>query len=215
MNEENVNERKKYTVLLIIGTTIGTAMIIIGSYFWLLKKDDKPVDNNGNNQQQNNTETKYENELTSDETGTYGTVYLEGYAKVKKEADCGVDVCQGNEPVYDVVSFYVTSPKVEGIDDWFVKDQNGENAYIQLGCLENGIVSFTAFADEFYKKRSDNIHSSENYFKTIEFSKSDSSKIISSNENNRITLKIENKKWSYGGDGFTCSSRITGAEVVK
>ena len=114
MKEENVNERKKYTVLLIIGTAIGTAIIIIGSYFWFLKNDDKPSENNGNNPQQNNTQTndnndpKYENNLTSDEDGTYGTVYLEGYAKVKKEADCGVDICQGDEPVYDVVSFSST-----------------------------------------------------------------------------------------------------------
>ena len=225
---------KKTAVIIVLVFTMVLMMLLLVIYFCNGNKDDKPVDNggnkeqevnkpvdNGNNGQENNNNTivndepKYENSLTTDESGTYGTIYVEGYAKVTQEADCGSDICQGDEPKHDVVSFYVTSPKIAGTDDWFVTDQNGENGYIQLGCLENGVVSFTAFADEFYEKRNDNINSTENYYRTIALSKDDSDKIISSSETNLITLKIENKKWTHGGDGYTCSSRITGAEVIK
>lgn len=224
MNEENVNERKKYTVLLIIGTAIGTAIIIIGSYFWFLKNDDKPAENNGNNSQQNNTQTnanndsKYENNLTSDEnveSGVYGTVYLEGYAKTIEKPLCnGPDICQGDEQTITEVLFYVTKGKVDEIKDWFATDDNG-NDYLPLGCLENDLISFIAMADDFYK--GDNPNSQEYYSRDIEIGKTDSEKIIDSNENNTITLRVEKKKFKknvrYGF--YRCNSFITGVEVVK
>ena len=236
MNEENVNERKKYTVLLIIGTAIGTAIIIIGSYFWFLKNDDKPAENNANNQQQQNntqtndnnevnnnqvidTEQKYENNLTSDEnveSGVYGTVYLEGYAKTVEKSLCddGPDICQGDEPTVNEVLFYVTNGKVDDIKEWFVTDENSKE-YIPLGCLENDLIKFDAMANEFYK--GDNPNSQENYFREIELDKTNSEKIIASNENNTITLKIEKKemKKNIRMGLYRCNSLITGVEVVK
>lgn len=240
MEKEKVTqERKKYTWLLIVATALGTIMILLGIYLWYVGKDDNPIDNNGGNngqqennnktnddngQQENNNKTNedneenYENNLTRDEnveSGVYGTAYVEGYAKVVKKPLCddGPDICQGNEPEVDAISFYVTNRKVNDISGWFSADENGD--YISLGCLENGLVSFVAMADEFYK--GDNPNSQENYSREIKLSKDDSDKIIASNENNPIILKIEKKKLKKDirMGLYSCNSLITGVEVIK
>ncbi len=237
VNNNNNSNNKNAIIAILIVLVIALAGIII--YLTLIKNDDKVVDNNANNQQQQNnsqtnnqtkdnneennnqvtdTEQKYENNLTSDEnveSGVYGTVYLEGYAKTIEEPLCnGPDICQGDEETVTEVLFYVTKGKVDEIKDWFATDDNG-NDYLPLGCLENDLISFIAMADDFYK--GDNPNSQEYYSRDIEIGKTDSEKIIGSNENNTITLRVEKKKFKkdvrYGF--YMCNSFITGVEVVK
>ena len=222
-NMNNSNNKNGIIAFLVV---IIFVLIGIVVYFAFIKGDGKPVDNNGdnnhqqenNNQKNENNEKNYDNNLTSDDTvesGVYGTAYVEGYAKVEKKSLCndGPDECPKDEPKVDVVSFYVTNYKVDEINDWFSNDGNGE--YISLGCLENGLVNIIAMADEFYK--GDNPNSQENYSREIKLSKADSDKIIASNINNPIVLKIEKKKMKKGirHGMYMCNSLITGVEVIK
>lgn len=219
----NNNNNKNGIIAILVVIII--ALIVAVIYFAFVKKEDKTVDNNSENTQEDSgqkiieDEAKYENKLTIDETaefGTYGIAYVEGYAKVEEKPMCddGPDICQGDEPKVNEVSFYVTNRKVDEIKDWFVTNKNNEE-YIPLGCAENGVITFTAMADEFYK--GDNPNSQENYANEIKLSKEDSDKIIASNENNTIILKIEKKKMKKDirMGLYTCNSTITGVEVVK
>lgn len=236
-NNNNSNNKNVIIAILVVLVILLIGVVI---YLTLIKKDDKVVDNNTNNQQQQNdnqtnnqttennevnnnqvtdTEQKYENNLTSDkneESGVYGTAYVEGYAVVSEKPLCndGPDICQGGEPTVNEVSFYVTNGKVDKLNDWFMTDENGKE-YLPLGCLENNIISLGAMADEFYK--GGNPNSQDNYFMKIKLDKKDSEKIIASNENNLITLRIEKKqlKKNIRMGLYRCNTMITGAEVVK
>ena len=222
-NNQPVQSNNKTLMILMALIIVCLAGYIVYAKF--IQKGDNPepkptnTEENGNQTNNENNELKLENSLITDENaeyGSYGVAYVEGYAKVVEESTCndGPDICQGDEPKVNEVSFYVTNRKVDEIKDWFATNENNEE-YIPLGCLEDGSINLIAMAEEFYK--GDNPNSQENYAREIKLSKEDSDKIIASNENSPIILKIEKKKMKKDIriGLYTCNSTITGVEVVK
>ena len=214
--EKNNNSNSKN---IIIAVLIVIIIALIGAiiYFAFIKKDDKPVNNNeeSNQQESESNEKKYNNTFVYDKNGSYGIAYAKGYAEVKREYYCEGKVTECNESNADerndVVYFYITDTESEDL-----KKEIDDKQEISIGCVKENIISFGALADDFYEKVNDNINSTENYFKDIKLSLEDSNKIISSNENNQITLKFEKLKYTHGSLDFaTCTSRMTGVEVVE
>ena len=171
-------------------------------------------------------ENKYNNTFVYDANGSYGIAYAKGYAKVIKEYYCEtVPVAECNatnaSSIDDVLYFYVVSTESEDlekeINDSF-GEQHKDNKSFQLGCVKDGIISYKAIADDFYNSANTGIDDKnivDNYWKNISISKEDSHKIISSSEDNYITLKLEKSKYTHGSsDGVTCASRMTGINVV-
>ena len=225
----NMNDAKNKNGIIAVLIVIIIALIGAVVYFAFIKKDDKPVDNNGgnnqaNNGQTNNNEKKYNNTFVYDENGSYGIAYAKGYAEVKREYYCEtVSVAECNESnaeeINDVVYFHVTSTESEDlkkeINEWY-GEQERDSQTFTIGCIKDNAISFGALADDFYEKVNDNINSTENYFKNIKLSVGDTNKIISSDENNPITLKFEKLKYTHGSlDFVTCMGRMTSVEIVE
>ncbi len=208
-NSNNKNGIVPVLVLIII------ALLGVVVYFVFIKKDDKPKDNNGGNNQVNDNTENYENKIMQGEYDQYGTIYLKGYADVKTYTEDYEGSSDADK--YDLVSFHITDmlgvKSEEEISGWISHDEN-EKTYIRLGCVENDIISFNSVADDWYDASLEGTDG--NYWKTVSLSKEDSQKIISSNANNPIVLKLEKLKFSYGGrEGNFCTTSITGVEVIK
>lgn len=201
MNDSN-NKNGIIAILVIV------IIVLIGAviYFAIIKKEESTIDNNNEN---------YENTIMQGEYSQYGTIYLKGYTDVKTYTEN----YEGSSKVdkYDVISFHITdmlgAKSEEEISGWISHDEN-DKTYVRLGCVENGIVTFNSTADDWYDASLEGTDG--NYWKTVSLSKEKSEKIISSNVNNPIVLKLEKLKNNYGGtEGNFCTTSITGVEVIK
>ena len=142
---------------------------------------------------------------------SYGYAIVKGYAEVKKDQkDCGDAGCDHatSISINDTVDFHIVSTdsknfKKTFIEGWY-SDPDGD--LIRIGCIKNGKLSYTNYADEFNGGGS----------RTFTLSEELTNKIISSSVNNQITLKLEKKKLSeYDGTPNQCDSNITTIELVK
>ncbi len=104
-----------------------------------------------------------------------GTVYITGYAKV----------------VDNVVNFHITKLENPSFET-ALKNWGYEQGTISLGCLNNGNIEFRTAADEFGPSEYDGNEEDAHlyYSSTITVSDEVREKILSSNENNNVTLLL-------------------------
>ena len=223
MKEDKKLEKRKNIEIVALGVII-VALLGLCIYLLLIKKDDKPIDNNSGNNQANSNEKEYNNTFVYENSGSYGIAYVKGYVKIVKEPYCGeaLECTEKNTTsIENKVLFYVVNTESDAlkkeIDSWYGKGYTGEKS-IQLGCLDNDIISYYNAADDFYNSANtgvDDKNNSDNYNKKFSLDKDVSRKIINSNQNKMITLKLEKLKLTHGGHAFSCFSPFSGIEVVE
>ena len=223
LNTSNNSNNKNGIIAILVVIIIALIGVVI--YFAFIKKDDKPVDNNGgnnqtNNGQTNNNEKKYSNTFVYDETGSYGIAYVTGYAKVERVPYCGAIGAECTEQnassINDEVEFFVTKNDSEylqkEIDSWYGDGYTGDKT-ISLGCKKNDVISYINAADEFQDSTKEITYGSN--FKSFTLDSNNTNKIINSNKNNLIVLKLTKLKLSNGGEAPSCYSHFAYVEVVE
>lgn len=220
-------ENKKSRTLIILLTIV--VVLLIGVVIYLLffnnkeelKGNDKPpVEEKNNEQSGEDNSTRpprvaYEIGTPFSSDKGVGVAYIKGYAITEKQPECGV--CPPEETSFnDVVYFVVVESDSEfskyiSFDSFPEKD--GKNA-IEIGCLENNTISYLDFAD---LNGDNNANSFEDFFKQYKLDNLVTKKIMSSNANNLIKLKVERYPYpvDVAGDGVSCVSDVSTIEVVE
>ena len=121
MEDKIKNDRKKYTILLIICTALGTIMILVGLYFTFIKKDDKPVDNGENNQQE--IEKDDEQEETDD--NLYKPIPYEEYKENLKDYSPTFEILENKPQEMEINAYGDTYKLVLTNDGKVTVSKNG------------------------------------------------------------------------------------------
>ena len=243
-NEEYLKLKRKNNknkvIIIILAFVIILLLALVLLYYLNNKDKNEPenkgnesgqvVDNKDNNEKTDNNvenDKSYVNTFKYNNGEAYGIAYVTGYVKIEKIANCGVDECPPNEPKDDVVVFYIKNTESEDlkkyIDDDYPEGYNGLKS-IQLGCLKNDTITYYNAADDFYDptykdyKDSSYVNNKDypyNYIKIFTLNKDITSKLLKSNANELITLKLEKYKLTHGGEAMSCYSDYANVEVVE
>jgi hypothetical protein len=145
-----------------------------------------------------------------------GTFYANGYTKIVKERDlyC-LEVNEGNEencPEYSLFYFILKDYSSQNVVKSFLEKYGAlDKNSILLGCLneeEEVSYSFTYFPNE---EPTDGTTLIEGEGK---FSSSETKKLISSNSDNLVTLKITKKGFIAGMSSSSCDTYFSSIELL-
>ena len=200
--ENNVVEQNK-NKNLIIGVMACIIVLLIAAlvYFMFIKKDKseetiKPQDNR-------QTENK-EDTFNYDSSSASGFATVKGYVTLEKEDDCEDECDPKDVTYYDVVHFHIIETNSENfknyINSFYPEEYKGDRTF-RLGCLVNGTIEYFNSTDEIE-------------FKDYVLNENISRKILNSNINNPITLKLEKYKLTGGSGAPVCYSHITNIDIL-
>jgi len=201
--DEFVNNKGNNRMIITILVVIIVLLIGIVGYLLIFKEKDK-------DETVKPTSTPTIKPISETSTFEYNDdnfgLSSSGYAIVK-----GYGVVEDN-----TVGFYVVSTDSNDFKKAFEKWGYDDNI-VPLGCLNNNVISFTTAADEFgpsnYTGSDEDAHL---YFtKDISLSSDISNKIMSSNIDNQISLKLGKSKLTrYINLYDECRTVITSVELV-
>lgn len=208
------NNKKTTIIIILVFIVILMLLLIVLYYINGNRKEEKGEDNPTPTPTQ---KSSYENTFKYSDDGSYGVAYVTGYAKVIKEANCGDAECPEDEEKDDALYFYITSTESKDVKkylDSFHGDGYDGETYFRVGCLKDDIISYYNAADAWYDSNNTSAEISTRYNKTFTLDKNVTTKLLNSNINNSITLRLEKLKLSYGGEAFSCYSHFSGIEIV-
>ncbi len=136
---------------------------------------------------------------------SYGYAIVKGYIEVKKNEKYCVNAgcAAGAITTNDAVIFHFVSTNSENfkkvfIDGWW---SNSDGKIIRMGCLNNDKITYKTYADEYGGMSNPMI---------LSLSKDFTKKLLASNANNPISLKLTKKKMTeFTGIGEQCESKLT------
>lgn len=149
------------------------------------------------------TQSSDKSSFKSDEKGNfYGTVVVTGYTIVKSESE---SFCEENCKKYSYVFFQILNTDNVALFDFL--NENKGNSFVGdkqvgLGCLQNKNITYFNASDKIGMKE-------------YTLSASLSKKIMESNKENPITIKLERQLFTSGSGAPACYSHFTHISDLK
>lgn len=213
-------EEKKKNIL--IGVLIFIIILLVVSLVYVVVFKNDKASFNGEVEKET---VKYENTFKYDENNHLGVgvAYVKGYAKVERKDSCIFEECteeNSGKEFYDIVEFHITNTESADFKKAINDMNNGElGSSIQLGCVIDNVVELYSLADKYYNSSNTGIDDRnlyDNYWGSFSLNEIDTQKLVSSNESNQITLKLEKYPYTMGGGpGVVCYSPINSIEIVN
>ncbi len=142
-----------------------------------------------------------------------GYVTVKGYVTVDRQDYCEGECETDENSLFDVVNFHIvetTSADFRNyVNSFYSDDYTGDKTF-SLGCVKGETIEYYNTYDELL-----NDNDNTNDFKKFIVNKNYTQKILSSSQNNPITLRLGKEKFSSGSGAPECYSHITNIDILN